>query len=199
MLRAMMRAWLARRRDQHDAGPERFLDDRRSIRLVRGGGARAFTYPPSLAGWRSASAYYLNNLSKSLETTFGGASHLRRREERFPRLNICLVHGGGLLPYNVGRLRRGRLVRAETAVAMSGSVEDSYRRFLFDTVTHSVPALRFLAQEAGAERVLLGSDYPFDMGDPDPIATVRDARFEASEEELITRRNAERLLRAEAS
>ena len=91
---------------------------------------------------------------------------------------------------NVGRLRRGRLVRAETAVAMIGSVEDSYRRFLFDTVTHSVPALRYLAQEAGAERVLLGSDYPFDMGVPDPVDRVEAAGLDARDVIAITSGNA---------
>src|SRR3546814_8863105 len=89
--------------------------------------------------------------------------------ERHPRMKVCLVHGGGFLPYNMGRLRRGRLVRPETRVAMSGGVDESCGRFLFDTVTHSVPALRFLVGEAGAGRGLLGSDYPFDMADPVPV------------------------------
>ena len=185
-------------------GPERFLDDPALDPFwaeAEALGAFIMIHP-SLGGTEKRfERYYLNNLIHNpLETTVAGAHLIFGGVlERFPKLNICLVHGGGLLPYNVGRLRRGRLVRAETAVAMSGSVEDSYRRFLFDTVTHSVPALRYLAQEAGAARVLLGSDYPFDMGDPDPVATVRDARFETSEEELIMRGNAERLLRAEAS
>jgi aminocarboxymuconate-semialdehyde decarboxylase len=205
MLRAMMGGLGLRGVEINTTlGPDRFLDDPALDPFwaeAEALGAFIMIHP-SLGGTEKRfERYYLNNLIHNpLETTVAGAHLIFGGVlERFPKLNICLVHGGGLLPYNVGRLRRGRLVRAETAVAMSGSVEDSYRRFLFDTVTHSVPALRYLAQEAGAERVLLGSDYPFDMGDPDPVATVRDARFEAIEEELITRRNAERLLRAEAS
>jgi aminocarboxymuconate-semialdehyde decarboxylase len=79
-------------------------------------------------------------------------------------------------------------------MSMKGSVEESYRRFLFDTVTHSVAALRFLAAEVGAESVLLGSDYPFDMGDPDPVGTVRSSHLDATGKAMILRENADRLL-----
>jgi aminocarboxymuconate-semialdehyde decarboxylase len=180
-------------------GPERFLDDPTLDPFwaeAEALGAFIMIHP-SLGGTEKRfDRYYLNNLIHNpLETTvaaahliFGGVM------ERFPRLKICLVHGGGLLPYNVGRLTRGRLVRAETRMSMKGGVEESYRRFLFDTVTHSVPALRFLAEEVGAESVLLGSDYPFDMGDPDPVGTLRASRLDASVEAMILRENAERLL-----
>ena len=180
-------------------GPERFLDDPTLDPFwaeAEALGAFIMIHP-SLGGTEKRfERYYLNNLVHNpLETTVAGA-HLifGGVMERFPRLKVCLVHGGGLLPYNVGRLQRGRLVRAETRISMSGSVDDSYRRFLFDTVTHSVSALRFLADEVGAERVLLGSDYPFDMGDPDPVGTVRGSRLDAAGKAMILRENAERLL-----
>ena len=180
-------------------GPERFLDDPALDPFwaeAEALGALVMIHP-SLGGTEKRfDRYYLNNLIHNpLETTvaaahliFGGVM------ERFPGLKICLVHGGGLLPYNLGRLRRDRLVRPETKISMTGSVEDSYRRFLFDTITHSVPALRFLVGEVGAEHVLLGSDYPFDMADPDLVGTVRASHLEAAKEELILRGNADRLL-----
>jgi aminocarboxymuconate-semialdehyde decarboxylase len=185
-------------------GPERFLDDPTLDPFwaeAEALGAFIMIHP-SLGGTEKRfDRYYLNNLIHNpLETTvaaahliFGGVM------ERFPQLKVCLVHGGGLLPYNFGRLNRGRLVRAETRVTMGGSVEESYHRFLFDSVTHSVSALRFLAEEVGAARVLLGSDYPFDMGDPDPVGTVRGSRLEPAEESMILRTNAERLLAASPS
>jgi aminocarboxymuconate-semialdehyde decarboxylase len=117
--------------------------------------------------------------------------------ERHPGLRICLVHGGGYLPYALGRLRRGRLVRPETKVAMTGGVEEAFHRFYFDTVTHSASALRFLVGEAGADKVLLGSDYPFDMADPAVIQTVRNAELPAEAEALLLRGNADRLFRRE--
>jgi aminocarboxymuconate-semialdehyde decarboxylase len=53
--------------------------------------------------------------------------------------------------------------------------------------------LSFLVGQAGAERVLLGSDYPFDMGDPDPVETVRAAKLKPTDEQLVMRGAAERL------
>jgi aminocarboxymuconate-semialdehyde decarboxylase len=152
---------------------------------------------PSLGGiGKQYARFYMNNLVHNpLETTLAGA-HLifGGVMERYPRLKVCLVHGGGLLPYNLGRLRRGRAVREETKASMSGPVEDSFRRFYFDTVTHSSSALKFLVGEARADHVLLGSDYPFDMGDPDPVGTVRAAALAGTEEQLVLRGTAERML-----
>lgn len=131
--------------------------------------------------------YYLNNLIQNpLQTTVAGARLIFGGVlERFPGLRICLVHGGGLLPYNVGRLIRGRLVRPEAKLRMTGSIEESFSRLYFDTVTHSVPALAFLVQQAGADHVFLGSDYPFDMADPDLVGTVRAAGLGAVKEGLV--------------
>ncbi|HEX9906369.1 MAG TPA: amidohydrolase family protein [Propylenella sp.] len=159
-------------------------------------GAFIFIHPTLGGAGREFASYYLNNLVHNpLETTvaaahliFGGVL------ERHPRLKLCLAHGGGYLPYGLGRLRRGRAVRTETAAAMAGAVEDSFHRLYFDTVTHSASALRFLVGEAGAEHVLLGSDYPFDMGDPDPVGMVRAAALETREEQLVLRAAAERAL-----
>lgn len=181
------------------AGPESFLDDPSLEPFwaeAESLGAFILTHP-SLGGAGARYArYYLNNLIHNpLETTvaaahliFGGVM------ERHPRLKVCLAHGGGFLAADLGRLRRGRVVREETRVSMTGSVEDSFRRFYFDTVTHSASALSFLLGEAGGERVMLGSDYPFDMGDPDPVKTVRDAGLGAAQDALILRGTAERLL-----
>lgn len=180
-------------------GPETFLDHPSLEPFwaeAEALGAFVFIHP-SLGGTGPEYAgYYLNNLIHNpLETTvaaahliFGGVM------ERHPELKICLVHGGGFLPADLGRLKRGRLVRPETAVAMSGSVEDSFQRFYFDTITHSASMLRFLVGEVGAERVLLGSDFPFDMADPDPVKTVRAARLGASDESFVLRGAAEQML-----
>jgi aminocarboxymuconate-semialdehyde decarboxylase len=182
-----------------NAGPSMFLDDAALEPFWAAAeeeGALILIHP-SLGGTEKAFAgYYLNNLIHNpLETTvaaahliFGGVM------ERHPRLKICLVHGGGYLPYGLGRLKRGRLVRAEAKVSMSGSVEDSFHRFYFDTVTHSASALKFLVGEAGADHVLLGSDYPFDMADPDLVGTVRRAELGAEAEGLVLRGTAERVL-----
>jgi aminocarboxymuconate-semialdehyde decarboxylase len=181
------------------AGLENFLDDPSLEPFWAAAeelGAFVFIHPSLGGTGKQFARYYLNNLIHNpLETTvaaahliFGGVM------ERHPRLKICLVHGGGFLPYNLGRLRRGRLVRQETGESVSGSVEQSFGRFYFDTVTHSASALKYLVGEAGGDHVMLGSDYPFDMGDPDPVATVRAAELTQSDEGLVLRGTAENVL-----
>ena len=151
---------------------------------------------PSLGGSGGEfERYYLNNLIHNpLETTVG-AAHLifGGVMERHPGLKILLVHGGGFLQYDIGRLRRGRLVRPETQVSMTGSVEESAARFFYDTVTHSASLLRYLVGEAGARRVLLGSDFPFDMADPMPVDTVQEAQLSPEAEAMVLRQSAHRL------
>ncbi len=125
-------------------GPDRFLDDPSLEPFwaeAEALGAFIFIHP-SLGGTGPEYArYYMNNLVHNpIETTFA-ATHLifGGVMERHPRLKIMLAHGGGFLPADLGRLIRGRLVRAETAESMEGSVEDSFHRFYFDTVTFIPP------------------------------------------------------------
>ncbi|MGH8915721.1 MAG: amidohydrolase family protein [Acidimicrobiia bacterium] len=93
--------------------------------------------------------------------------------ERFPDLVICVVHGGGFIPYQVGRMQRGfDAVPRRTARNIATSPTEMARRLYYDTVLHSPQALAYLVEWAGAEHVLLGSDYPFEMGDPAPVDTV---------------------------
>lgn len=150
-------------------------------------GAFILIHPPLEPPAGAFADYYLNNLIQNpLQTTVAGARLIFGGVlERFPNLRICLVHGGGLLPYNVGRLIRGRRVRPEAKVRMSGSIEESFGRLYFDTVTHSAPALAYLVSQAGADHVFLGSDYPFDMADPDLVETVRAAGLGAVKEKLV--------------
>ena len=64
------------------------------------------------------------------------------------------------------------------------------RRFLYDTITHDTAALRFLVDRVGPDRVVLGSDYPFPMGDPDPVTSVAQAVFDPSVTDAIVGGNA---------
>jgi aminocarboxymuconate-semialdehyde decarboxylase len=180
-------------------GPERFLDDPALDAFwseAEALGALIFIHPSLGGSGRQYERYYLNNLIHNPVETTVAAAHLifGGVMERFPRLRILLAHGGGLLPYNLGRLRRGRLVRKETKISMQGSVEDSFRRFLYDTITHSAPALKFLVEQVGVDHVFAGSDYPFDMADDAFVATVRDTGLDQASVDAILQRNAERLL-----
>ena len=123
-------------------------------------------HPQKPAGGKRTEANYFKNLiGNPLETTLAAGSLIFAGVmERYPRLRIMLVHGGGYLPYQFGRFNHGWEVRPEPKRRLSVSPEASARRFLFDTLTHSEPALRYLVQEFGVDRVLFGTDYPFDMG-----------------------------------
>jgi len=104
---------------------------------------------------------------------------------------MLLAHGGGFAPYQVGRFVHGHKVRPETRAHTASSAKDMLKRFYFDTITHDPQALRYLVELVGAERIVLGTDSPFDMGDETPRATL--SRF-SPEEVAKLRSNALRLL-----
>lgn len=94
--------------------------------------------------------------------------------DRYPGLKIILVHGGGFLPFQLGRLEHGfRKMPHLAAQHAVRSPAEIARDLYFDTVLHSPQAVAALISIVGADRVLLGSDYPFEMGDLDPVSTLR--------------------------
>ena len=120
-----------------------------------------------------------NALGNPLDTTIAAARLiLSGTMDRFPDLRIVLVHAGGFLPYQVGRLDRIFKMRSEAGANISRPPSSYLGRFWIDSITHSTHALAYLAQLVGLDRLVLGSDYPFDMQDPDPVAQVRDANID---------------------
>lgn len=112
-----------------------------------------------------------------------------------PELTVVLVHGGGFLPYQLGRFDRGHRARPEARAAGAGPASGYARRFYYDTITHSVRSLCFLCDVVGADRLLLGSDFPFGLGDPEPVAAVRRAGLGEANERAALGENAMRLFR----
>jgi len=108
------------------------------------------------------------------ETTFAAAALLLGGVfDRFPTLRVLLVHGGGCVPFQFGRIDRGRLTAPPAARgAVKMSLDHYSPNLYYDTVLHDEPALRYLIERAGAAHVALGSDYPFPLRDPDPVKTV---------------------------
>lgn len=109
------------------------------------------------------------------ETTFAAAALLLGGVfDRFPKLRVLLVHGGGCVPYQFGRIDRGRVAAPPVA---RGPVKMSLDRYAgnlyYDTVLHDDEALNYLIRRVGAGHVTLGSDYPFPLRDADPVQTVR--------------------------
>ena len=129
-------------------------------------GAFILIHPVGVAGADRLKSYYLANLiGNPVDTTIAAASLVFGGVmERHPSLKICLSHGGGFVPYQGGRWVHGWNVRGEPQVNLKVSPAASLRRFYFDTILHATAPLEYLVRAAGADHVLLGSDYPFDMG-----------------------------------
>ena len=115
--------------------------------------------------------------------------------ERYPRLKLLLAHAGGFLPYTWGRLDRGYRIQDSGTAKISKPPGEYLKLLNFDTITHSTMALEYLVANFGADHVVLGSDYPYDMGDPEPVASLRSARIDNSSLEQIASANACKLLR----
>jgi len=144
-------------------------------------------HPINVAGADRLSSYYLTNLiGNPLDTTIAAACLVFSGVlERHRNLKICLAHGGGFVPYQAGRFIHGWHVREEPKRRLAEPPTQSLKRFYFDTIVHSKEALAFLVGNAGPERVLLGSDYPFDMGMPDGVSQVRSLSIPSADQAAI--------------
>ena len=113
-----------------------------------------------------------------------------------PDLKVCIAHGGGPACYAMGRLDRGWQGRGEGRQQSIPQPPSSYqRRLYYDTVVGSEKALRFLLDEVGVDRVVLGSDWPFVPWHPSPVAWVQGLKsLTADEKEKILWKNLEALL-----
>lgn len=109
---------------------------------------------------------------------------------RFPGVNLVIAHGGAALPFVLGRLKRSHALHPDYAAPEAG-----FRQLYFDTVLFEAQALRFLCDAAGVDKVMLGSDHPFPIGDPEPLRVVEAAGFTAQEKRCICCETAARLFR----
>ena len=139
--------------------------------------------------------YLTFSLGRTLDTTITAAKLiLGGLFDRHPRLNMVLVHGGGFLPYQAARIDQGYRSGAGRPVELQRDKPSDYLPLLhFDTVAVSPQVIRMMRDVAGADRILLGSDYVF-SGTEEPLTTnVREAGLEPGEVRLICCQNAQRL------
>jgi aminocarboxymuconate-semialdehyde decarboxylase len=159
-------------------------------------GAVIFLHPLAVLGADRLSSHYLINLIGNPTDTavavasliFGGVV------DQFPGSKIVCAHGGGSTPHLCGRWDRGARVRPElTHVTRAPS--ESLRWLYFDSLTHSADSLELLVKVVGADRVVLGSDYPYDMGDERAVERIETADFlDAREKQLVLGETARTLL-----
>jgi aminocarboxymuconate-semialdehyde decarboxylase len=159
-------------------------------------GAFIFIHPTTTAAPDRLKDYYLRNfIGNPLDTTIAAACLMFAGVlERHPGIKIYLSHGGGFLPYQEARFVHGWREREESKKFLKVSPEASLGRFLYDTILHARKPLEFLIASAGADRVLLGSDYPFDMGQYDSVELISSLSIGEAEKAKILGGNARRLL-----
>jgi aminocarboxymuconate-semialdehyde decarboxylase len=155
-------------------------------------------HPLRVVGAERLAPFYLTNFLGNPFDTAIAAAHLVFGGvlDRLPKLEVCLPHAGGALPYLHGRLRHGQGVRPETKGVAKKPFSAYLRRFTYDTITHDAGALRYLVATVGADRVMLGTDFCFDMGYKRPLAIIQAEATGLSrkDQNRIVRENAARML-----
>lgn len=139
---------------------------------------------------------YLSNVVGQPAETAIALSHMimSGHFDRYPALKLCAVHGGGYLPLYIGRSDHAYAIRPECSCCAE-QPSDYLRRIWFDTVVYDPEHLRRLIDIVGIERVVLGTDYPFDMGHYDPHGLIEAvAGLSPSDREAILGGNARDLL-----
>ena len=156
-----------------------------------------FIHPVHVAGADRLKSYYLRNfIGNPLDTTIAAASLVFGGVlERYPNLTIVLAHGGGFVPYQMGRWVHGwKERRPEPQVKLKVSPQASLDKLRFDTILHSAPQLASMIGWVGPRRVLMGTDYPYDMMMTDPVRHIRSLSISDADESIVLGSEAEELL-----
>ncbi len=155
-----------------------------------------FTHPLNNAGEKRMSEWHLgNSIGNPGETALAAARLVMAGVlDRLPDLDLVLAHGAGSLAFLLGRLDHSYAVRDEVKSVLRRPPSAYLRRFYADTITHSDGALAFLIGAAGPDRLLLGTDLPYDMADADPARRLRRLALPPADTAAIESANAARLL-----
>jgi aminocarboxymuconate-semialdehyde decarboxylase len=163
-------------------------------------GLLVFMHPDGFTGASRFRDHYLTNvIGNPLDTTvavhhliFGGVL------ENYPNLKIVLAHGGGYLPAYSGRIDHAASARPDTCTCIKEMPTNYLKRLYFDALVYTHHQLEYLVEQYGADHILMGTDYPADMGEIDPIGFIEGAEgLDNSERRAILGGNAARLLNVE--
>jgi aminocarboxymuconate-semialdehyde decarboxylase len=171
---------------------ERFFAKAQELDIV------LFMHPVGFTqGERLMDHYFNNVIGNPLETTVA-ASHLifDGVMERNPKLKVVLPHAGGFLAHYWARMDHAHRARSDCRTVIKKAPSSYLRKFYFDTITFDTQMLRHMVDKYGPGRVLLGTDYPFDMGEEDPVGLIKGVPgLKSDEQQQIMGGNAARLLK----
>ncbi|WP_329285498.1 amidohydrolase family protein [Streptomyces sp. NBC_00691] len=159
-------------------------------------GAVVFLHPFGCTLDERLDRWYLSNTVGQPTENAVALSHLIFSGvlDRHPGLKIVAAHGGGYLPTHIGRSDHAWRARTDASAGCAQPPSSYLRRLYFDSLVHDPRVLRALVEAAGADRVLLGSDFPFDMGSADPVGALRAADLPEADFRAIRGANAAALL-----
>ena len=159
-------------------------------------GIVVFMHPSGYTnGERLAEHYFINVIGNPLASTvavshliFGGVL------DRYPKLKLVVAHGGGFLPAYSGRMDHAHRARPDCRQLIAKRPTSYLKKLYFDTIVFTEHQLAYLVKQWGSDRILLGSDYPYDMADPDPVGSVQRLRLPGAEKAKLLGGNAAKLL-----
>jgi aminocarboxymuconate-semialdehyde decarboxylase len=177
----------------------KYLDDPSIVEVLEAAAdldLAVFVHPWDSIGEDRLKAYYLPHMVTLPADTaaaiarliFGGVL------DRLPKLRIGFSHGGGNFLPLLARIDHGFKVRPETKVKIDRPPSTYVPRLYFDSITHDSELIHFLCRRAGSDRVMLGSDYPFDMGIAHPVDFLDQAKLPPADRDNILFRTAEKFL-----
>jgi aminocarboxymuconate-semialdehyde decarboxylase len=156
-----------------------------------------FVHPLGFShGQRLGDFFMVNSIGQPIEETLA-ISHfiLGGILDRHPELNVIIAHGGGFYPFYSARMDHAWKVRPEVRKLTADAPSSYLKRLWFDTCVFSSELIDTLVATVGIDRVMMGSDYPFDMGDPDPVGLVNGTKLAESDRRKILFSNASRLFK----
>jgi len=157
-------------------------------------GALVYIHPGGNRDRRFKRFHLWNSVGQAFEEAMAIASLMYDGVlEQFPRLKICISHGGGYMPFYMGRIDRNYVEKANTRIHMTKPPIDYLRMLYFDSCVYERSVLQSLVAKVGADRVVLGSDYP--VGEVKPVEFVTETEtLSAAQKDRIVRGNAAALL-----
>jgi aminocarboxymuconate-semialdehyde decarboxylase len=151
-----------------------------------------FIHPHFIAGAERMKKYYLTNLvGNPMDSSIAVASIIFGGVlEKFPGLRLIFAHGGGSIPYIRGRIEHGYRVIPACGQAIPKPPRAYFGNIYFDSITHFTPALTYMIDTQGIDHIVMGTDYPFSMGDLDPVTSIENAQLSSEHFAKITWSNA---------